>query len=214
MSATGGAGPSMWTGTGLPASPATGASSGISGTMGASMLVGSISSIATAYSQSQALKSAGVYQNTIAQTNAKLAGVEAQQAVQQGDIAASKQNLQTQAAVGEAKAQQGTSGVDVGSGSAALVRLGATQAGLTNETTIRNNAQRQAWGYQVQATQDVYQGKFAQMSADNQAEQTLLSGGLQAVSGPLSTYSNYLMWARRSGSVGTGTVPYPNAGQS
>jgi hypothetical protein len=148
-------------------------------------------SIGTAYSQSEALKATGRYQKSIADVNATMADLAGTQTLQAGDIAASRKNLETKGKVGEELAVQGASGVDVGSGSAALTRIGTNLAGGIDELTIRNNAARQAWGYKVQGIQDRFQGQFAQMTAENQAKQTLLSGGLQAIAGPLQIYGTY-----------------------
>jgi len=169
-----------------------------------SMGTSAVSSIATAYSQSQAIKSAGRYQSSIADTNAKMA--------EQGDLEASKENLKTQQTVGAIKAQQGASGVSVGSGSAALVRGGANLVGAVDEATIRNNAARKAWGYKIQGIQDTFESRFAKMTAASQSMQTLISGGLSAIQGPLGIYSNYMYMSKRL--LGTGTnVPYPGAGK-
>jgi hypothetical protein len=182
--------------------------------MVASMATSALGSIGTAYAQSQAFKAAGAYQAGLARTNAAMADLAGAQTIEQGDIAAGRRNLQTTEQVGTEKATQAASGVDVGSGSAALVRNGTNLVGAVDEMTIRNNAARQAFGYKIQAINDTSQGQFAQLTAKAQANQTLLSGGLGAISGPLSMYSNYLMWSRRSGMGGTATVPDSYIGNS
>lgn len=177
------------------------------GPLYASMGGSAIGSLGTAYAQSRSLKASGVYQEGLAKTNAAMADLAGQQTLEAGDIAASRKNLETRQATGSELARQGASGVDVGSGSAALVRGGTNLVGQTDEMTIRNNAARQAWGYKVQGIQDQFQGRFARLTADSEANQSLLTGGLQAISGPLGMYSNYKMWSRRSGLGGTATIP-------
>lgn len=186
MSATGGAG-----------------ASGI----GASMLSGAISSFGTGYMQSRAFKAQGSYQEGLANTNASMVDLATKQTLEAGDISASRKNLETQARVGSERAEQGASGVDVGSGSAALVRGGTNLAGNIDELTIRNNAARAAFGYKVQGIQDRFQGQFAQLTAKSQANQSLLSGGLGALSSILGIQSNYLRWSRYSGGNDSTKIP-------
>ena len=182
-----------------------------SGFMIASGAFGAGNSLATGYSQAQAIKAAGSYQAAIAETNASMANVESEQTLEQGDIAASRKNLETREAVGAELAKQGASGVSVGSGSAALSRAGTNLVGTTDELTIRNNARRAAFGYQVQATQDTYQAKFARMTASQQAMQSLISGGLQAIETPLTIGSNYLRYARYFGGGGGSSASVPDS---
>jgi hypothetical protein len=173
------------------------------------MGLSAIGAITNAFSRASALKAQGDYESTIANTNAKIANLQAKQTLEAGDIIASRKNLETQQKVGAIKAQQGASGVDVASGSAAAVRASAEGAGTQDELTIRNNAQRQAWGYQTEAINDTFKGQFAQLTAKAGAQQSLMAGGLQAVEGPLAIESNYMRWDRyMGGGSGTG-VPFP-----
>jgi hypothetical protein len=188
----------------------TPATSSASGMMFASMGLSAIGAITNAFSRASALKAQGDYESTIANTNAKIANLQASQALEAGDMAASRKNLQTQQQVGAIKAAQGASGVDVASGSSAAVRAGAEGAGAVDELTIRNNAQRQAWGYQTEAINDTFKGQFAQLTAKAGATQSLLAGGLQAIEGPLSIESNYLRWSRYMGGGSGAGVPFPN----
>ena len=179
-----------------------------SGWMGASAGMSAMSAIGTAWSQANAMKAKGVYDQSVADTNAKIATLQSKQTLEAGDIMASRQNLKTQATVGAIRAQQGASGVDVASGSSALVRNSVQTVGAMDELTIRNNAARAAWGFQTQAIQDTYEGQFAHMTASNEAQQTLLSGGLQAVEGPTSIYANYLMRSTYHGMGGQPGQPF------
>lgn len=176
-------------------------------TMYASMGLSAIGAITNAFSQSAAYKAQGDYESTIANTNAKLAQLQSKQTLEAGDIEASRKDLQTQQAVGSARAAQGASGIDVASGSSALVRNAIQSTGTQDELTIRSNAQKQAWGYQTEALEDTFKGQFAQQTASVESEQSLLNGGLKAISGPLGIESNYLRWSR--GMSGNSQLPFP-----
>ena len=190
-------------------------SSGMDGSklMGLAILGGVFGSIGTAYSQASALKATGAYRLAVADTNAKIADLSAKQTLEAGDIAASRKNLETQGRVGAIRAAQGASGIDVNTGSAKLTQIGTQFAGNIDELTIRNNAARRAWGYKTQAISDTYEGQFSRMTAASEAQQTLLTGGMQAIEGPLEIGANYLRFARYmdkySAEGSAGGVPYP-----
>lgn len=176
--------------------------------MGLSMATSAFGAASTAVSQSAAIRAQGDYQAGIAKTNAAIAGIQKRQVLEAGDIAASRKNQETRQIVGTQRAAASASGTDVNSGSNALTRIGADFAGKIDEMTIRNNAARAAWGLQTQIIQDDYAGQFAKLTAASQSSQTLLTGGLAAISGPLSIQANYLRFARSQG--GGSALPYPN----
>lgn len=167
------------------------------------MLVSAFTSLAGAYSQSKAIQARGDYQESISRVNAEIAGIKEKQAYQAGSIAASRQNLKTEQEVGLIKAAQGASGVAVGSGSSELTRIGHEFVGRVDEMTIRNNAARLAWGYKVQGMQDTYEGEMTKLAVSNQARNTLITGGLGAVEGPLSIYSKYALYSRKMSGTGS-----------
>lgn len=172
------------------------------GAMYGAMGISSVSSLVAGYSESQAFKAQGRYEETIANTNAAMADLAEEQTLETGDAVASRKNLETNARVGSELAQQGASGVDVGSGSAALVRGGTKLSGQLDELTIRHNAARAAWGYKVQGINDRFQGRFARLTADARSKQALLKGGLQAIERPLMIAASY-----KSASARGGTIP-------
>jgi hypothetical protein len=108
------------------------------------------------------------YQAIVAANNAILANEAADRTLQSGAIAAQNTSMKSAANVGSIKAAQGASGIDVNSGSALNVQSSAREMGqLATETTM-NNAQERAWGYRVQASNDVAQAEMDQMTGKNQ----------------------------------------------
>lgn len=185
-----------------------------SNVMDASMATSAFSSIGGALLESSSIKAQGSYASSIANTNAAMANLKATQTLQTGDVAANRKSLETQEAIGTERAVGAGSGVDVNKGSTAMTQTGTTVAGQTDVATIRNNAQRAAWGFQVQAQQEMAQGQMEQLTAKQKETQTLATGGIQAVSGPLSIYANALRWQRYLGGGGSGgdnlTMPWGN----
>lgn len=165
------------------------------GAMGLSALT----SIGGAISDFKTIQAQGEYEAQIAQTNAAIAKYSATQTLEAGNEASSKYVERGRQVEGSILAGQGGSGVAVGSGSSAIVRAAARNAGIQDALTIRNNAARRAWGYEFQSLEDQQQAKFVKMTAGVKARQTLLSGGLKAVSGPLDIEMTYARWAKSQG---------------
>lgn len=171
----------------------------------ASMGLSVIGSIATAYGAAASAKAQGDYEQSIARTNATLARYQADEVRKTGDFMASRKILETQSEVGAIRAVQGGSGIDINSGSSTIVRKAVENVGATDALTIRNNADKQAWGYETEAISDSYKGAFARMRGRNQAEQSLLNGGLSAISMPLGIYARFKSY---SGSDASSRLPF------
>lgn len=175
-----------------------------------SMATSAISSVSSAIQNAQAIKAQGFYASSIANSNAAMAKLKATQALQAGDVAASRKDMVTRGQVGTARAMASGSGVDVNVGSPAAVQSEIRTAGASDVLTIKNNAAREAWGYQTQAIQDTFEGQFSNLTAKSKAQQSLVTGGLQAISGPMA------LWAKeeriRYSSRGNSGEPYPSRG--
>jgi len=139
------------------------------------------SALSGAYAQSQAEKTLGAYRKQVANQNASLADMQADDATMRGDVAAQRQRARTASAVGSIRAGMASQGVDVNSGSASDVQASTAGIGALDELTIKNNAWREAWGYRVQSFQATSQGRYAEQAANNQSNQTLLTGGMTAL---------------------------------
>ncbi len=135
---------------------------------------------ASTYSQYASLKAQGNYQSQIALSNARLANIQADDAVQRGEKDVLKSQQETKAVAGSQRAALAAQGIDMKSGSALDVQEDTAGRGAMDALTIRNNAWRTAWGYKVQAQQDTTQAAFDKLAAKNQARSTLLTGGLDA----------------------------------
>lgn len=108
----------------------------------------------TAYGQLQqgkAESNANLFNAQVAAQNADIATQKQQWAGELGDQAASTSQMKTAAMVGSIKAQQGASGIEVGTGSNANVVTSAREIGMLDAMTIRSNAAREAYGYATEA---------------------------------------------------------------
>lgn len=172
--------------------------------MNASMAASAISPIVGTIQQVGAIKAQSSYAETIARTNAAMGKLKAFQAIEAGDVASARKASEVRQTVGSLKATQGGSGVDVNVGSPAATRSDIEKAGAIDVLTIKNNATRAAWGYETQSIEDTFQGQMTRLTGNVKAQQSIASGGLQAISGPLSIYGNYLRWSRYMGGGGGG----------
>lgn len=144
--------------------------------LGASLLGGGISAMG-AIESGKATSAAASYQAQVAANNAAIAKQNAELAMQSGEQQVGISQMRTRAAVGTTKAGQAASGVDVNRGSSVDVRAGEAEMGMLDALTIRSNAAKNAYGYQVQATSDTAQGQLYSM----EAKQAQTAGDISAL---------------------------------
>jgi hypothetical protein len=84
--------------------------------------------------------------------NAKIADLQAKDAVERGAESESRYRTQVRGAIGTARAGFAAQGVDVGFGSPVDVQADEAYLGELDALSIRNNAQREAWGFRMEAT--------------------------------------------------------------
>lgn len=128
--------------------------------------------VAGGYAKSEAL----AYQSQVAANNAKIAQQDATLDIQAGEVAAVNRGLKTRAMVGQQKAAQGASGIDVNSGSAVDVRAGTEELGMLDALTIRSDAAKKAYAREVQATSDTAQSQMLTAESENAKTQGWLNG--------------------------------------
>lgn len=119
------------------------------------------------YESGQATSAAASYQAQVAANNAAIARQNAELSMQAGEQQAGISEMRTRANVGTTKAGQAASGVDVNSASSTNVRAGEAEIGQLDALTIRSNAAKQAYGYEVAATSDTAQSQLESMEASN-----------------------------------------------
>lgn len=165
----------------------------------ASAGMGLFGSITAAQGQEQmaaATSASDLYQAQVAANNAVIARRNASMEMKSGEIAAQNFGLQARAKIGSGVAGQGASGVDANTGSFAAVRAGADQMSMLDALTIRSDAARRAYGYQVQGTNFTAQSQLDTMSAANAvqagdiASEGSLISGASTVAGAFSKYGN------------------------
>lgn len=141
-----------------------------------------------AYSQSESLKAMGSYQNAMAKINAKNAEYKAQDALERGDNQVTQYRQKISKLIGSQKVAAAGSGVEVGYGSVQKIVDETREIAARDVQTIKNNSFLEAMGYRAEASEASRRGRMNQRAANNEATNTLLTGGLKAAE---TLYSNY-----------------------
>lgn len=165
-------------------------------TMGVMALGSAAIGAAGAIEQGQAEANAANYNARIAGFNAEQSIRNAQMESEAGSAKAAMQGRETRSAFGSERAHAAGSGLTVNSGSAADVAQSTAELGHLDALTIRNNAAKAAYGYQVQSTNFQNEGELDKMEAKQaktasyyKAGSTLLGGATDAA----TTYKQFKM---------------------
>lgn len=112
-----------------------------------------ISSVA-AYQKAQADKTAYNLQSQVAATNAQLDEFRAADAITRGKTTLAKHQLSVSQMVGTQRAELAAHGLTLDSGSPLNILSDTEFMGARDSEIIKQNALKEAWGYQVQAVND------------------------------------------------------------
>jgi hypothetical protein len=100
----------------------------------------------------EAAKRAALSQAQLTEYNAAVMQVQAKDARVRGELEVHRYRTKVRGIVGEQRAGFAAAGVDVGFGSAVDVQADAAYLGELDALTARTNAAREAWGFEVEAT--------------------------------------------------------------
>ena len=122
---------------------------------------------------------AGKANQAIADRNAQTSHVLAGDARERGDVEATLLRRDTKRLIGRNVAMFAAQGIDVGDpeGMASLVNADLDALSKEEEVVIRANAEREAWGYEVQALDYTLSGQVARDAGRNQAISTVIGAG-------------------------------------
>jgi hypothetical protein len=127
--------------------------------------------------QGNAQRAAANAEAAAAEQNARLADEQARDAVRRGGYEELKLRRQASMLQGTQRAQAAAAGVDVASGSALDAQIASLSEGEQDAAVIRFNAQREAWGYGVQATNYRNAARAAKASGRNAMTAGILGAG-------------------------------------
>lgn len=151
-------------------------------------------------SQSRASAASAGYNAKVAAQNAELQIQNAQFAGAEGEQNLAAQGAKNKAALAATLANQGASGVDVNTGSAVDVRESEAKLGMLNALTIRSNAAKQAYGFQVGAASERGQAALGRAQQKSDTTGGYISAGANVLSG-LGSAARYSTWLNNTGTV-------------
>lgn len=154
----------------------------------------------------QARQSSGQasYQAAVAKNNAVLARRNAEVAIQAGDVREQAKRRETAGIIGAQRAAYAAHGVDVNVGSPVDVQASTAELGELDALTIRNNAQREAYGYKIQeGNASAESGLFG-----DQASGDMLAGWVGSIGSLMGDASSVGdKWLKYQGAGGAGGSP-------
>lgn len=124
----------------------------------------------------QNAKQEGSFNADMLTGNAAFKKQAADETIAAGNTSADWQRVRTAQAIGSQRTAFAGNGIDVNSGSAAQVQDDTARLGELDALTIANNAAREAYGYRVQAKQDLQNAAQVKINANNKATGSILGG--------------------------------------
>lgn len=144
-----------------------------------------------ARSQARGVEDQASYAAQAYTQNASLADQAAADAIARGHEAELRQRTATSGLIGSQRASLAASGVQVDTGSAKDVQADSAYLGELDALMIRNNARREAYGYQVQAVQDRAAAQNALRAGSNEAASIRNNATSSLLTGALQGYQSY-----------------------
>lgn len=132
------------------------------------------------------------YQAGIADLNRRIALNNRDYAITAGGEEAKRFGMKSAQVAGSIKAKQAASGIDVNAGSLVDVQKGQKQVSDLDMATIRNNAARKAYGYQVEAETASMQTEMYTAASKNSLEAGNIAAAGSLISGASNVSSKWL----------------------
>jgi hypothetical protein len=133
--------------------------------------------------QGQAGKAQADSQAAALRRNAFYLKQSGQDATARGIIDSDQARVQTQSAIGTQRAAMASNGGVVDQDSNAIIQQDTAQMGELDALTISNNAAREAYGFQVQAQENLRTAKNIQKQGDKAPLMSMLGGALGGAGG-------------------------------
>lgn len=128
------------------------------------------------------------YQKSNFEFNAKMMRFKKEEIESAGATEAAKVQARAIRFGGTQLVMQAANGNSLSGGDQIAVRSGTQAISNMDAMTIKNNAMRQAFGLEVGATDALLQSSLNSLSAENRANTSLLTGGLNAARHSLEAY--------------------------
>lgn len=142
---------------------------------------GTVASAYGAYSKGKAEQTAYQLQALVARNNAEMADWQATDAMKRGVTAVNTHQMKVAQLRGTQRASMAARGIDLGQGSALDILTDTEFMGAIDANTIKDNAEKEAWGYRMQAANYTSNSQLLNLKASNtnpgmDAASTFLTG--------------------------------------
>jgi len=141
---------------------------------GASAATGLASSI----QQAGLLRAQGRLESAVSDRNARFASLQAEDAIKRGEIEVGRYGQQVRQIQSDQTVAAAAQGLDPTAGSPAEISEDTGRIGALDMLTIRNNAAREAFGYEVEASEHRGRSRMARKGSKLAGRSTLITGGL------------------------------------
>lgn len=121
------------------------------------------------------------YQSKVAQNNALSAKYAADDAMARGAVEEDRQRQRTRAMLANQRVAMGANGIDSTTGTGSQLLTDSAGLGEFDALMVRNNAMKQAYGYNVQSDNLLAEGRMAKKAGYGSAVGTLLTSGSKAL---------------------------------
>lgn len=162
--------------------------------------------------QANAVEAQGKYEAAADRQNASLADAQAADAIARGQVEEGRYRLGTTQQIGATRAALASQGVDIGTGSALDVQGSEAGIGELDALAIRNNAAREAWGYNVDAINLRQQANLAELGGKNAASGLRTQSVSTLLNGAANEYGLYQQSSRNRADL-RGSQYKPGAGR-
>ena len=149
----------------------------------AATLAGTAMSVYGNIQSGKQASAAAAYNAKLAQRNASIAEMQAQDAERRGSVEEDRFRRQQSLLMGEQVSMLAASGVEVDSGSPLQILADTAEATEIDARTIRYNAAMEAWNYRNQADSYTAQSQLATAEGKNAKSNAYLSAGSSLISG-------------------------------
>lgn len=144
-----------------------------------------------AVQQGKAASASADYQAQVARQNQQIADQNAQFALQQGEQQVNAKQQQTAETISAQRAITAAGGIDPNQGSSARIQGDTAALGALDAATIRNNAQRSAYGFQTQGMNFADNAALLSQQSSNASSAGALGAFSSIVGGASSVSSKW-----------------------
>jgi hypothetical protein len=132
----------------------------------------------TSILQARALQQQSIFEREALKQNARMAELQAQDALRRGEQEATKSLQQTRQLMGAQRAALAAQGIEIDSGSSLDILMDTGAIGASEAVTIRNNAFKEAFGFTAEAGVFRTEAGMARRAGRAKVASTLLTGGI------------------------------------